>query len=175
MTKMPLNVKTMNTEIERKFLIQMPDVGMLARAEGCRVSLIRQTYLLREDGSERVRARLFSDRLELTHTVKNRISPISAFEDERTINNSEYLALLARRDPSRDDIFKTRFAFPYEGHVFEIDVYPFWHRQAVMEVELESECEEVEFPPFISIIREVSGDRSYSNKSLSTKIPEEDK
>ena len=164
----------MSTEIERKFLIKMPDIGELACRDGCVITLIRQTYLVREDGSERVRARLYADKTVYTHTVKQRLSSLSAYEDERVIGKAEYLSLLNRRDPDRNDIYKTRLALPFDGHVFEIDVYPFWHRQAVMEVELAGEEEAVSFPPFVKIIREVSADRSYSNKSLSRKIPDED-
>ena len=166
--------KTMNTEIERKFLIKMPDAGQLARLDGCVVTLIRQTYLFNDNGSERVRARMYGSKTVYTHTTKQRITFLSAYEDEQVIDQSGYLSLLKRRDPERNDIYKTRLAVPFDGHVFEVDIYPFWRRQAVMEVELSGEGESVVFPPFIEIIREVSDDRSYSNKSLSKKIPDED-
>lgn len=164
----------MNTEIERKFLIKMPNAGQLARLDGCVVTLIRQTYLLNDGGSERVRARMYGGKTVYTHTTKQRITSLSAYEDEQVIGRSEYLSLLERRDTERNDIYKTRLAVPFDSHVFEVDIYPFWRRQAVMEVELSGESENVTFPPFIEIIREVSDDRSYSNKSLSKNIPNED-
>ena len=163
----------MSTEIERKFLIKMPDPGRLARIDGCGFSLIRQSYLLYENGTERVRARLYKDKTVYTHTFKRRLTSMSSFEDEHTVDKQEYISLLSRRDPERNDIYKVRVAIPYEGHIFEIDIYPFWHRQAVMEVELSGEDEKVAFPPFADIIREVSGDKAYSNRSFSLKIPDE--
>ena len=36
-------------------------------------------------------------------------------------------------------IHKVRYCLPEGGLVFEIDVYPFWRRLAVMEVELQRE------------------------------------
>ena len=55
-----------------------------------------------------------------------------------------------------------------------IDVYPFWQRQAVLEVELPSEDTPLLLPTYIEVIREVSGDRRYKNVSLAREIPAED-
>ena len=58
-------------EIERKFLIAMPEQSLLAGAER---SDIVQTYLLGAEGTtERVRARIYGDHTEYTHTTKKRI------------------------------------------------------------------------------------------------------
>ena len=54
-----------------------------------------------------------------------------------------------------------------------IDVYPFWQRQAVLEVELPSEDTPLLLPTYIEVIREVSGDRRYKNVSLAREIPAE--
>ncbi|MBQ4452826.1 MAG: hypothetical protein II912_10735 [Clostridia bacterium] len=162
-------------ETERKFLIRKPDGAFLAALEGCTVSDITQTYLLNEDGNtERVRRRVYADRTVYTHTVKKRISPMSALEQEREISPDEYALLLTRADPARRPIIKTRYAVPHAGHTAEIDVYPFWNRQAVLEIELQSENDGVPLPDFMTVIREVTGDHSYSNNSLSLKVPEED-
>ena len=50
---------------------------------------------------------------------------------------------------------------------FEIDIYPEWQDQAIMEIELRTEDEEIRFPQGIEIIKEVTGDKGYSNYSLS--------
>ena len=42
-----------------------------------------------------------------------------------------------------------------------------------METELESREEEVEFPSFIEILREVTGDKAYSNAAMSRTFPAE--
>ena len=162
-------------ETERKFLIRKPDGAYLAALEGCTASDITQTYLQNEDGNtERVRRRVYTDRTVYTHTVKKRISPMSALEQEREISPDEYALLLTRADPARRPIIKTRYAVPYAGHTAEIDVYPFWNRQAVLEIELQSENDDVPLPDFVTVIREVTGDHSYSNNSLSLKVPKED-
>lgn len=164
-----------NLEIERKFLIAMPDEGELARQDGARCDEILQTYLLSQDGvTARVRARRGEGGIVYTATEKRRLSDLTAVEDEREVTEEEYRALLLRRDGALTPIEKRRYAIPYGGHTLEIDVYPFWQRQAVLEVELPSEDTPLTLPPFIRVIREVSGDRRYKNVSLARSIPAED-
>lgn len=166
----------MNTngfEIERKFLIAYPSDELL---RGLNYSEITQTYLenLDRERNERVRKRVYSDKVEYTHTVKIRMSNIRRQEDETVITEEEYLRLLKRTDKSRRTILKTRYCLEYKGQVFEIDVYPFWFRQAVMELEMESEEQKIEFPPQITVLREVTEDRHYNNSAMARAIPLED-
>ena len=49
---------------------------------------------------------------------------------------------------------------------FEIDVYPFWSKIALAEIELNSEDAEVKFPEQIKIIREVTTEEAFKNASL---------
>ena len=71
---------------------------------------------------------------------------------------------------------KTRYSFPFAGHTVEIDVYPHeiggdaLEGLAVMEIELESPDEAIEFPPFIRVIRELTGTREFSNKALARPV-----
>ena len=68
---------------------------------------------------------------------------------------------------------KTRYVLSYRGLNFEIDVYPQWHKTAVMEVELPREDAGLELPPEIEVIREITGKREYSNHSMSRSFPDE--
>ena len=57
--------------------------------------------------------------------------------------------LLARADPARRSVEKTRWRIPYAGHILEIDVFPFWRRQAFCEAELTREDEPLDgFDPY---------------------------
>ena len=170
-----MSTNGIHVETERKFLILMPDPEELKKLPGCVCTRISQTYLLSDDGvTERVRKRVYPDRTVYTHTIKRRISPMSSVEDENELSFEEYHLLKQRKDPKKHKIKKQRFVIPYQGHVIEIDVYPFWQKQAVMEIELGSESESVDLPPFVTVLREVTGDKSYSNNSMSRKIPAED-
>ena len=161
-------------EIERKLLIVMPDEGELMRQAGARCDEILQTYLLSEAGvTARVRMRRGVRGTVYTATEKRRLSDLTAIEDEREVSEEEYRAMLSRRDPALTPIEQRRYAIPYAGHTLEIDIYPFWKKQAVLEVELPSEDTHLDLPPYIEVIRDVSGDRRYKNVSLAKNIPTE--
>ena len=157
-------------EIERKYLISMPDPAFLR--ENAEPSHIEQTYLLHEDPlvTARVRKRGRAGDWHYTHTEKLRVSDLRRVENEREIGEAEYCELLRRADPSRQTIAKTRWVLPWRGQLFEIDIFPFWDDRALMEIELREEGQAVELPPQIRVLREVTGDRRYTNSSLSREI-----
>ena len=162
------------TEIERKFLIEMPNRASLLSNRGAQESEILQTYLLSEKGvSARVRSRTTKGNTVYTHTEKIRISDLSHIENETEISEEEYLALLKKADPSCRSILKTRITFPHEGHLMEIDIYPFWTEQAILEIELNSEDEQVSVPAYIKILRDVSADLRFKNHALALIVPDE--
>lgn len=162
-------------ECERKLLIRYPDTERLL-AEGATKSDITQTYLVAESGSTaRIRMRTEDGVSRYYHTVKRRISALSAIEEEQEISAEEYTLLLKAKDPSRQAILKTRYVLPYAGHLLEIDIYPFWRSQAVLECELSSESELFDIPPYITVLRDVTADVAYKNVSLAKAIPPEDK
>ena len=162
-------------EIERKYLIRMPDVAALSAIPGCVVSEIEQTYLPDPAAgvTERIRLRRFPDRIEYTHTVKIRLSPVEAREDEETVDGETYRSLLARRDPALNTVVKTRYAFPLGGQVYEVDVYPFWGKVAILETELPDASSRAPVPPCLTVIREVTGEAAYTNRNLARRIPPE--
>lgn len=157
-------------EIERKFMIAMPDSGFLETLEMTEIS---QTYLKNDTGSERVRKRGLEGEYVYTHTVKIKISNISRREDEREISREEYEMLLLKADPQRRTIEKKRYCLPYAGELWEIDVFPFWKDKAFMEIELNSEEQELKFPPQINVLRELTDDKRYTNAALAKHIPED--
>ena len=158
-------------EIERKFLIEMPDRTLLDR---CPVRWeIWQTYLLSRPGvSARVRRR-WGNGSSFPHRKAAPDGPHlrGAGAGDRA---REYEALLAQRDPARVTIHKVRYCLPEGGLVFEIDVYPFWRRLAVMEVELQREEQSFTVPRGLRVLREVSGDRRLKNAALAGHVPPEE-
>ena len=162
-------------EIERKYLIRRPDDAWLRKVS--ERSEIVQTYLVTPEGGGRARVRMRTQNgvVTCTHTIKRRVNDLRAVELEREIDKEEYEQLLKQADPERRTLYKTRCVLPYRGQLFEIDLYPFWQDQAVMEIELEDESQPVELPPEIELIREVSSDKRYSNAALAKYLAEADK
>lgn len=98
---------------------------------------------------------------------------MSREEDEHEISAAEYAELLKRADAGRKPVHKTRYCLDYMGQLFEIDIYPFWTDLAIMEIELDSEEREVMLPPFIEVIKEVTGDGRYTNAAIAREVPAE--
>ena len=162
-------------EIERKYLIERPSEEMLGALDGARYLDIVQIYLVSEWGTaHRVQRSVRDDgAVFLTETVKRRRSDRTAEEYERSITESEYEELLLLRDPCRSPIKKRRYVILHGVHKLEIDLYPFWERTAVLEIELEREDEEVSFPAYLTLLREVSGETALKNHALALRVPKE--
>ncbi|MBQ8835904.1 MAG: CYTH domain-containing protein [Clostridia bacterium] len=161
-------------EIERKFLIEYPDLKELERLSNGNFSDISQTYLTSEKGtSERVRARTRGGVTVYTHNTKIKLSSMKRIELEDEVSEEEYKELQKRADPACRTIEKVRYCVPHGGFVFEIDVFPFWSDKAFMEVEMPSEDTPVELPDFVKIIREVTDDNRYTNHALAIELPED--
>ena len=164
-----------NLEIEYKYLIHFPDLEVLTNQDGCRVAEIVQTYLRSESGmTSRVRKWVENGVTAFYSTDKKRISFQTSEEYEKEITEDEYSMLLLKADKACTPILKTRYIIPYCNHNLEIDIYPFRNKQAVLEIEINTENEEVQIPPYLSVIKDVSGDRRYSNHSLAKIIPDEE-
>ena len=87
-------------------------------------------------------------------------------ELEERLSQDEYLRLLMNADPEKRPIQKKRYCLVYENQYFEIDLFPFWTDQAIVEIELIREDSPVVFPPELEVIREVTGDPDYTNAAL---------
>ena len=160
-------------EIERKFLIEYPDLKELERLSNGDFSDISQTYLESEKGtSERVRARTKNGVTVYTHNTKIKLSAMKRIEFEDKVSKEEYEELLKRADKKCRTIEKVRYCVPYGEYTFEIDVFPFWKEKAFMEVEMPSEDAVVNLPGFVKIIREVTDDNRYTNHALAISLPE---
>lgn len=167
--------KLEHIETERKYIIKLPDFEVLKREAEYTSSDITQIYLASNSGiTHRVRARIYPDKTVYTETKKVRISPISAVEDEREISAEEYETLAKNIKRGTNPVRKTRHTFVYSGQLFEIDVYPSWKCTAIMETELDDPKKQAKMPPFIRIVREVTGNKNYSNASMSRVFPTED-
>lgn len=163
-----------NTEIERKYVIKKPDMEKLSAQGEYTVSEITQIYLLSEPKTtHRIRLREYEDRREYTETKKVRIDKMSSYEDEREITESEYRELEKQIASTTRPLKKTRHTLTLDGITYEIDVYPEWHSTCILEIELDSREQNPKIPDFIKIVKEVTGDKRYSNASMSRCFPEE--
>ncbi len=158
-------------EIERKFLIEKPDIEFLESLPNCEKVQIYQTYLKSKDNEEvRIRQRGSNGSFTYSKTRKINISGIKRIEIETRLTQEEYLSELLNADPSKGQIIKDRYCLCYETQYFEIDIYPFWEKEAICEIELMSEDEKIKFPDFLNVIDEVTDNLDYRNSSIASSL-----
>ncbi len=152
---------------ERKYIVELtgslPEDGILSE--------ITQTYLLAEPGTEvRLRKRGWDQKQVYVHTTKKKISASEELVTERQINNSLYEMMLGLADPTRHTIQKLRNSFIWKGQYFEVDTYQNQLQGLViLETKGIVEGEPVKFPPFLNVIKDVTGNEEYYNYNLAKK------
>ena len=152
-------------EIERKFLIEYPDISWLNK--NCKKIEIIQTYLNSKKNDEiRVRQRGSNGNYIYTKTIKRNINNLKRIEIEKRLTKDEYLNLLMNADTTKHPIRKTRYCLVYKNQYLEIDIYPFWDDKAIVEIELNDENQEIEIPKQLEVIKEVTNDNKYKNSEL---------
>lgn len=148
----------MGREIERKFLI---DVALFRRGMGeYSWQDLSQGYIC-SSASGSTRIRIAGDRAYLT--LKGPVKGISRLEYEYEIPLKDGAEML--KNLCTGVIEKRRYFVPYGGRTWEVDeFYGANLGLYIAEIELSSESEEIDFPPFIG--REVTGDKLFYNGSL---------
>lgn len=158
-------------EIERKFLVE----GLTDPLPIPHVTLnVSQTYLEKLPDGTRPRIRMVSESgfpspFVMYRTVKKRIgnSAMSKEETEEEIDSLTYSRLFANADPTRKTVIKSRTYFVYSDQCFELDDFRIpYDNLHELEIELLSESDPVDLPPFFRIIKEVTGDPNYSNNNI---------
>jgi len=150
-------------EEERKYIVEV--TGELPE---CIESDIKQTYLVADPDCEvRLRRRCFQGEVVNIHKTKKRVSSTEVLETERQVSNALYESLLQQADPYRATIHKTRRSFIWKGQYFELDTY---HEPVddlvVLETKGIAQQESVNFPPFLKVIEDVTGNQKYYNYNI---------
>lgn len=150
-------------EAERKFLVEI--VGELPE---CREFEITQTYLKEKDGLEpRVRKRIENGQPVYFLTTKRFVSVNERVEIEKEITKEEYDVLLTEANPAKRPIHKRRQCFEWNGRYLELDTFvepPRPHH--LLEIEHVSMEDEICFPPFLKVLKEVTDDPEWYNMNI---------
>lgn len=155
-------------EIERKYLIAKPDLTDIAKHTSITVVDIVQTYLKSIGNTERrLRQRGQNGNFSYYLTEKRELNALQRAEIEKKISEKEYLGYLCEMDTSLTPIIKKRVCFVYKSQYFELDIFNFDDKLALMEIELTNENSSIELPQFLSIIKEVTDNPNYRNHTIS--------
>lgn len=159
-------------EIERKYLIKFPDISLLEQQPVYMKIEMEQAYLKDqgETAGMRIRKSTLNGKTTYKKTFKRNITNVTRIEIEDDISEQSWIELLKEVDPGSTPIKKVRHCFMYNSQLFELDIYPFWSDRATLELEISSEDQQITLPPFIEVIKEVTEDKRYTNRSLSYNI-----
>lgn len=148
-------------EIERKFLIEEPDFSKFPIPV---VAIDILQYYLKDGSRVRVRSQAGSSVYFLTK--KQEIRPGVRNEIERKISAQEFANFLLDLDPNSVPIKKKRFCFVWKEQYFELDLISEPRILSLLEIELTEEQQEIQLPDFIKPIRDVTDERSFSNREI---------
>lgn len=153
-------------EIERTFLMEPLDIS--AHVPIYQSVDIEQMYLMNTKPNEelRVRKRGRDGAFAFYRTVKYVIGDGERVEIEYQIGDSEYRWSTQFQLPGTRIIRKTRTCFVYGDQYFEYDRFldpPGIHK---LEIELTDRNDSLVLPDFIRVIREVTGEKAYTNAEL---------
>ena len=150
-------------EVERKYLIDSDTQCSV----GVEVE-IWQTYLRYPDGSKgRLRKRGMGGEYVFFHTSKTRIGDGRNIEEERIISETEYSDLQRFADCERRTVHKLRRCFVWEVQYFELDTFLDPRLEyKLLEIEDVENPNDVHIPPFLKVVRDVTGEAEYSNSQM---------
>lgn len=111
------------------------------------------------------------------HTLRRSDAGNQAVELRRTITHRDYVNMLAQRDDRHLTVYKTRRCFLWENMYFQMDIYKSPCNQRcegliLLETYTTLKINEfkVKLPQFLTIVKEVTKDPSFSMYNLSSKV-----
>lgn len=166
-------------EIERKYLVRGAD---LRDIESLQLYHIESIYLdvnklaksdpevifSTADTSHELRVSKITDMDGNTdYTSVSKVGDYDLVREELALSIDESAFNEAVENFGKSKLEKKRFMFTYNNTLFSLDIFNDGDPM-ILEVELESERQLFEVPPFIDIIRDVTGESDYYSANLST-------
>lgn len=151
---------------ERKYIVAVTD-----ELPECIETDITQTYLVADPGCIMcLRRREWKGKYINTHITKKIVADNKEVMTERQVSNSLYESLLQQADPQRQTIRKHRKCFIWKGQFFELDTYisPI-PGLMILETKGMNNHEDVKFPPFLTVVDDVTGNPKYAVHNLAKK------
>ena len=151
---------------KHKYLIEMPDVCDIIRRYRAVTMNMMQTYLMPTvpNVERRIRQQRNGNEYLYFYTEKHVMPDGSKWVTERAIPEKQYVNCLMESDNTMHSVRKVKYRFIHQGHRMEIDVYPFCQDRAILFAY--SDGDSADLPPDVKVLREVTGDPEYKNRTL---------
>lgn len=158
-------------EIERKYVVEL--MVKPRDIPGCVEVAIEQYYVATPDPLEelRMRKRVVGRCAVYFETRKRTVRPGVRVERETAVSQESYAARLLSMHHGTRVVRKRRYCFVWKNQYFELDVFCGAHMSLphLLEIELADERDTIEFPPFVRILKDVTGDLNLSNRALAAR------
>lgn len=158
------------SQLQRKYLVEMPDLTALENLPTCSKVETVQTYLISDPSQEvRVRRRGIEGDYLYTKTVKEQADPgvkLRRIVSDERLTESQYLAELANADPTLAPLRKIRYCLCEDDRCVQLDVFPFWKDKAVLELPVADEKMPPDVPKMFTVIEEITQNPAYRNYNL---------
>ena len=155
--------------VEKKYLINMPDVEQLIKHKQCRKVHVKQHYIIDETKKEKEKIVL---RRENNKNFYYKVVKKNNVKYSNSITADEYINKLENENNKFYHIYKDRYYYIFDSRCIKIDVFPFWKDKAILEVDILNDRENIRFPKFINIIEDVTKNESYKNYYLAEEYNE---
>ena len=151
---------------KRKYLISLPEPSLLTEKFAAVRMDMMQTYLTstRSQAERRVRQQKSGDQYLYFYTEKRVGEDGSRWVVEKPLSEKEYVSTLMEADTSLHSVRKSKYRFLWNGMKMEIDIYPFDSEKAVLFAYGAEEG--TALPEGLTILRDVTGDPRYKNRTL---------
>ena len=159
------------TPVERfdKYLIEVnEEVLEKFRSEAnYSTSHIIQHYLKSENGYERrIRSRERDSDTMYTYSEANYLSSNERIKTDRVLTEREYKDYFHQIDHDLNVIDKMRYSFIKKDLFYKLDVFDFDTSKGILSIDRPSDGRKVEIPEYVTVIKDVTGDRNYKNYYL---------
>lgn len=149
--------------VEKKYLISMPDVEQLIKNKQCRKVHVKQHYIIDETRQEKEKIVL---RRENNKNFYYKVVKKNKVKYSNSITADKYINKLEDENKKFYHIHKDRYYYIFDSRCIKIDVFPFWKDKAILEVDVLNERENIKFPKFVHIIKDVTDNEAYKNYYL---------
>lgn len=152
---------------KHKYLIERPNMDeLIVRYNAVPFEMV-QNYLV--ETNPRIERRIRKQKNGSDHlyfyTEKHTMADNTKWDTERPISQKEYNQYMLEVDPQLQPVHKIKYRFSYLNERFEIDIYRFSADKAMMFCYAE-DGEQIQLPPEIRVLQDVTGNLEYKNKTL---------
>lgn len=150
--------------IEKKFLIKVPELDKLLKVKSVNKAHLVQNYIsTSHDNDVKVVLRMENGKSFFYKITKN---PHGRFIEK--IAADDYIISLENNKVLRK-IVKDRYTFVFENKRYKLDIFENFFDFAILEVDLLNDSDKVNFPSFVEVLQDVSGDYNFKNFNINLK------